>query len=211
MYLQVLEHLLTHTASFKRFQYSFRWFIVTVWGCWGIGYLSDQLLPTSFHYLCKLTFWLSCFIQSDNDLKTKDQELQQPLRTCSQLLFVPFKLNQFTHAILKFHIWIHWQILNIHLFLLTLIECYLSWGLWVFFDSLYWHDVCLKLATHANHPVKSTCNLWGKYTNKVKLITHFTQNVEYIPAFWFILFLYTIFQNKTSDNNSSNNNNNKGQ
>lgn len=98
------------------------------------------------------------------------------------------------------------------LFLLTRIECYLSWGLWVFFDSLYWHDVGLKLATHANHPVKSTCNLLGEYMNKVKLlITYFTQNVEYIPAFCFILFLYTIFQNKTSDNNSSNNNNNKGQ
>ena len=101
------------------------------------------------------------------------------------------------------------------LFLLTLTECYLSWGLWVFFDSLYWHDVGLKLATHANHPVKSTCNLWGEDMNKVKLITHFTQNVEYIPAFWFILFSYTIFQNKTSDNNRAtiitpkgNNNNN---
>lgn len=113
MYFQVLEHLLTHTASLKRFQYSFRWFIVTVWGCWCNGYLSDHLLPTSFHYLCKLTFWFSCFIQSDNNLKTKDQELLQPLRACSQLLFVPFKLNWFTHAILKFHIWIQWEILII--------------------------------------------------------------------------------------------------
>ena len=106
MYFQVLEHLLTYTASSKRFQYPFCWFIVTVWGCWCNGYLSDHLLPTSFHYLCKLTFWLSGFIQSDNNLKTKDQELQQPLWACSQLLFVPSSLidslMQFLNSISEF-------------------------------------------------------------------------------------------------------------